>query len=273
MSDEPQRPPVRFLHTSDVHLGSHDRGDVTDEKREWKHTGFRRVIDIGRREQVDFMVIAGDFFDHARVMDETLRFAAEEIARLERPVILLPGNHDHVGQGSVYDRLDLTAIAPNLHIMRGREGVFVSIEHLGVELWGRSHAEDGTDLLPFADAPKRNGAAWHIGVGHGHYLHPDSGFHPSYHIREEELMVLDYDYVALGHWDRQLRVAAGDVTAAYSGAPDGLAGRYERVLIVTLDEQTGTLLTSHSVAGDEPIAHDDIPLLRGGWPGWTEQTG
>jgi len=264
------RRPLKFLHTSDVHLGAYDHGkdDAANQKRAHFHDVFRRVIDVGRKDRVDFMVVAGDFFDNARVMEDTLHFAAEQIARLEAPVIICPGNHDHVGPGSVYDRFDLTSVARNLTIMRAPAGEYVYLDHLGVELWGRSHTEREPDFAPFRDAPGRREAEWHIGVGHGHYLHPGSGTHPSYHIYEEHLELLDHDYIALGHWEQQTRVTAGGMVAAYSGAPQGLAGTTGgRVLLVHLEEDGSVRLVSKPLDENGPlIDHDDIPLLQGGPP-------
>ena len=258
-----RRRPLRVLHTSDVHLGAYDRGSGRDsgDLREAVEANFRAVIDVGLRERVDLVLIAGDFFDNARVNEETLRFAAEQIARAEVPVVIGPGNHDHVGDGSVYDRLDLTAVAPDLHILRDRAGAIAELAHLDIEVWGRSHVEDGREFLPFAGAPGRNGAAWHLAIGHGHYVQEEWSTHPSYHIREHELSALDHDYVALGHWDRQLRVNAGSTLAAYSGAPDGIGGAHGRVLVVDLEPDGAVRLTSHSLGDGPPIAHDDIPLL------------
>ena len=265
-----ERPPLRLLHTSDVHLGQYDYHAGKDEpsnlRREHQHATFRALIDVGLRERVDFMVVAGDFFDNARVHETTLRFAAEQIARLGVPVIIAPGNHDHVGQGSVYDRLDLTALAPNLVLMRAIDGQTVLLEQLGVAVWGRSHPEHETSFAPFAGAPARGAAPWHIAVGHGHYVHPESADHPSFHIHEDHLAELHHDYIALGHWDRQLRVSAGARVAAYSGAPDGavaMAGHMGRVLIVDLERAGSVRLTSHSLLDGELVLHDDIPLLRG----------
>ena len=62
------RRPFRLLHPSDVHLGGHDYSTGQhQERRELSEQRFRRVIDVGIAEQVDLFVIAGDFFDHARV--------------------------------------------------------------------------------------------------------------------------------------------------------------------------------------------------------------
>lgn len=268
MAADGVRPHVRILHTSDVHLGAHDSGGGAQRKqREEVERNFARLIDIGHRERVDLFLIAGDFFDNARVHDDTLRFAAEQIARIGVPTILLPGNHDHGGIGGVYDRLDFAAMAPNLTIMRETDGGTVVLESLGVAVWGRSHEDvDGANFFPFVNVPPRSAVPWHIGIGHGHYMHPESGFHPSYHIREEHLVDLELDYVALGHWDRQVRVSAGRVVAAYSGAPHGLGGTAGRTLIVDLQPNGAVELTSISLGDDPPIQHDEIPIVRGGDP-------
>ena len=261
-----RRRALRFVHTSDVHLGAYDHSQHAGavRRREQMHATFEAVVDLAIRSDADFMVIAGDFFDNARVHEETMRFAGEQLARVPGPVVLLGGNHDHVGPGSVYDRLDLTRLAPNLILMREPEGETVHLRGLGVELWGRSHID--ADFSPFAGAPLRGDAEWNIGVGHGHFLHPDAGPHRSYHITEEHLAVLDHDYIALGHWEQQTRVAAGDgPVAAYSGAPDGLAGGAGGAVLLVHLESDGTVrLESHPVQPHrELVHHDDLPLLAG----------
>ncbi len=260
------RPPLRMLHTSDVHLGAYDRVDNerNQKRRAMVEEMFGRVIDVALRERVDFMVIAGDFFDNAGVRDDTLSFAAEQIARLEVPVVLVPGNHDHVGPGSVYDRMDLTAVAQNLRIMRSPDGETMQPEGLNVEIWGRSHTEQDPDFAPIEGAPMRGDAAWHIGVGHGHYIHAEALTTGNFHIYREHIEPLDHDYVALGHWEVQARVAGGGVLAAYSGAPEGLAGvKRQRVLIADLEQDGRVRLTSHSLNDGPALSHDEIPFLEG----------
>ncbi len=261
-----ERPPLRLLHTSDVHLGAYDRVDNerNQKRRAMVEEMFSRVIDVGLRERVDFMVIAGDFVDNAGVRDDTLRFAAEQVARLEAPVVLVPGNHDHVGPGSVYDRTDLTVVAQNLRIMRSPEGETMRLEGLEVEIWGRSHTELDPDFAPIEGAPMRGDAPWHIGVGHGHYIHDQALMTGNFHIYREHIEPLDHDYVALGHWEVQARVAGGNVVAAYSGAPEGLAGvKRRRVLVADLERGGSVRLTSHSLADGPALSHDEIPFLEG----------
>lgn len=257
------RPRLRALHTSDVHLGASDasRGERPDPQA----AAFTRVIDLGLEHQVDFMLIAGDFFDNARVRPETLEFAAQEIARLERPTVIGPGNHDHVGPGSVYDRFDLTSIAQNLQIIRGQHGETAAVDGLEVEVWGKAHTETLPTFFPFEGAPPRGDAPWQLGIGHGHFIHPEALLHHSFHILEEHLQQADRDYVALGHWERMTRVAAGEGNhAAYSGAPEGLGGQSGgHVLLVDLMEDGEVRLTAVPLLGGDPIPHDDLPMLRG----------
>jgi DNA repair protein SbcD/Mre11 len=259
------RPPLRLLHTSDVHLGAYDSGSA--ELRERLHSTFERVIDVALRERVDLMLIAGDFFDHARVREETLRFAGEQLARLERPVVIVPGNHDHVGPGSIYDRFDLEAAAQNVQVLRSAEGEAVTPEGLDVEVWGRAHTEQIHDFAPFLAPQPPGEAAWRIGIGHGHYIHPRALLHHSFHIREEDLVASARDYVALGHWEQLTRVAAGPRTvAAYSGAPEALGHTRAiggRVLIADLLEDGEVRLAAHSLDGQTPIPHEQLPYLEG----------
>ncbi|MCK9496131.1 MAG: DNA repair exonuclease [Dehalococcoidia bacterium] len=260
------RPRLRLLHTSDVHLGAYDYRGADEGSRAALEAGFRRVIDIGIAEGVDLALIAGDFFDNARVREETLAFAAEQLARLDRPVVIAPGNHDHVGPHSVYDRRDLSATAQNVTVMRQQDGETVAVDGLEVEVWARSHTETLPDFRPFEGVPPRGDAAWQLGVGHGHFIHPNALLHHSFHILEEHLVEAQRDYVALGHWEQMTRVAAGELgEAAYSGAPIGLGGESGgHVLIVDLQEDGAVTLRAVPLAEGAPhLAHDDLPYLRG----------
>lgn len=262
------RPHLRLLHTSDIHLGAYDHGyggGELEARREELQDGMRRVIDLALGERVDAMLIAGDFIDNARVRDDTLRFAASEIARVQVPVVLAPGNHDHVGPGSLYDRIDMEALAPNLRLLRDPAGETVALDGLELEVWGRSHTEQDPAFSPFGDAPPRGQAAWQVAIGHGHFIHPGAALQHSFHIREHELAASDRDYVALGHWERLTRVAAGHVTAAYCGAPASLAGSKVggRVLIVDLETDGTVRLAAHSLRDESALAHQEIPILPG----------
>jgi len=63
-------------------------------------------------------------------------------------------------------------------------------------------------------------------MAHGHYEPPETRanpLRPSWIFGDEEIAATGADYLALGHWDRPMRVGNGAVPAYYSGSPD-LAG-------------------------------------------------
>ena len=60
-------------------------------------------------------------------------------------------------------------------------------------------------------------------MAHGHYEpKPDrgNGPRPSWLIGDEDIAATGADYVALGHWNRAVRVGNGAVPAYYSGSPE-----------------------------------------------------
>lgn len=260
------RRPLRLLHTSDVHLGAYDSRNSDGVRRDELHSNFSRVIDVAIAEGVDAILIAGDFFDNARVFEETMHFAADEIARFGGPTVIGPGNHDHVGPGSVYDRVDMTERASNLRILRTPSGERVAFPDLDLEVWGTSHTERDPRYKPFENAVERGEASWQVGIGHGHFLGPNALLHGSFHIRATDLAATGLDYIALGHWEHLTRVEAGEgVIAAYSGAPDALSGNRDghggHVLVIDLCEDGSVRLEAVPVGDGPRIPHDDLPFL------------
>jgi DNA repair exonuclease SbcCD nuclease subunit len=61
-------------------------------------------------------------------------------------------------------------------------------------------------------------------------------------VTEEEIAKTGLDYLALGHWHSAIEGRAGNVSYAYSGAPEPVAVDQDgagQVLIITLDDQSG----------------------------------
>lgn len=209
-------PTVRLLHASDVHVDDSPNGG----------RGLVQLVDAALDHDVDLVVLVGDTFDHNRVKASTLELFVEAIDRLRTPVVVLPGNHDPLMEGSVYHRVDLP---DHVHLLRDPEGEVLELAALGVELWGRPHTSFG-DSRPLAEVPARGRQPWQLALAHGHLVRYADDRHRSYLITSEEIAACDRDYVALGHWDVQHDVSAGDVTAWYSGSPT----RFSTCALVTL---------------------------------------
>ena len=100
---------VRILHTSDIHVG-----DSVD------HSGVvAPLVDAALAHDVDVVLLVGDIFDHNRVPTEVGQALVDELARLDVPVVVLPGNHDCLVPDAVWRRVELPA---NVHVMTDADG-------------------------------------------------------------------------------------------------------------------------------------------------------
>jgi len=71
--------------------------------------------------------------------------------------------------------------------------------------------------------PRPRSTRWQVAIAHGHYEPPatrTNPLRPSWVFGDEEIAATGADYLALGHWDRAVRVGNGVVPAYYSGSPD-----------------------------------------------------
>ncbi len=95
---------VRFLHLSDLHLGSrHEHlGDEAETRRREVMEAFRQAVNVALDppQAIDAVLICGNLFDSHNPDPETLSFARGLLGRLvaeRKPVILIPGYRDACG--------------------------------------------------------------------------------------------------------------------------------------------------------------------------------
>lgn len=221
------RPTRRLLHTSDVHV----------DDSAYTHRVLRSVVDAAIECRVDMVLVAGDLFDHARVASRTIDEVMSQLARIAVPTVIIPGNHDRTGSGSLYERVDLRAAGPHITFLSSPFGEHAQFADLGISVWGRGLEVHSPDNRPLEGYTRSATSGWQIALAHGHYFPVASRIDRSSPIREEELADLDCDYLALGHWHHFLDVSAGLVTAFYSGSPS--EGSDRSVGIVEMDAVRG----------------------------------
>ena len=217
----PLRRSLRVLHTADVHLESDGYGDARQQVLQ-QARGRRvlsRIVDRALSDQVDLLLIAGDLFDHNRVSDEAVDFVRAELARLARPVVILPGNHDALYTNAIYDRHDLTAGASDVRVIRRLNGEVVELPELDAVVWGRAMEEHEPGFQPLARIPGRDDRRWHLAMAHGFFYASRQRPDRSSPIFADEIRDTGWDYVALGHHHVRTDVSQDGVVAYYSGAP------------------------------------------------------
>jgi DNA repair exonuclease SbcCD nuclease subunit len=210
------RAELRIVHSSDVHVGE---GFTEPLHKGDGAAGLRVVLAAARAANADALILAGDTFEHNRLSAALLDRAALLLADAGMPVVILPGNHDPAIADSVFHRA--IAAPQNVHVIGVTDEAVVSFPDLALEIWGNAH-RDYSDSAPLAFPPPRR-SFWHIAVAHGHYAPvADRSTHlrPGWLIGDDEIAATGADYVALGHWNRHVRVGGEKVAAYYSGSPD-----------------------------------------------------
>jgi exonuclease SbcD len=162
--------PVRFIHTSDIHLDTSFSGSgfplrLGDRKREAIRGAFRRIIEDARLSEVHFLLIAGDLFELDRVTPDTVEFIKQQFASLGSiHVFISPGNHDPFMKGSPYREESWPS---NVHIFDAEEFQSVELPELGVRITGFGFVGASLEKHHFQSLPVLPKEAFNIVLSHG----------------------------------------------------------------------------------------------------------
>lgn len=250
--------PFRFLHTGDLHLDSPFAGltagappHVAGALRDATLNAWDRIVQLALDESVDFILVAGDVFEHAnRTLLAQVRFR-DGLARLGDARItsfVVTGNHDPLSgwEPSV-------ALPASVHRFGADEVGAAPVMRGGVEIarvYGISYAvRDVTENLASrfrrdADAP------YAIGL-----LHANVGGQPGHQAYApctvSDLRATGIDYWALGHVHKPAMLSSADPTIVYCGNPQGRdTGEAEPRGCWIVDVAAGGVATPRFVAVD-----------------------
>ncbi len=224
-----QKERIRLLHTSDLHV----RTAIYPEEA---IRGFEAMLGLSRRTSPDAVLIAGDLFDHHRVPDRTIERVLTDLANLELPVVILPGNHDTL----LKDNIDASDLPANVLLIARPEGQSVTLDQLGLTVWGRPVFDHVPSFRPLEGMPSRPSDNWFVAMAHGLYMEKVDPIRSS-PITPDDVAGATCDYLALGHVHVFRDVSRNGVPAYYSGAPSGTQAR--TVAIVDLDPAIGVSVT------------------------------
>ena len=258
-----------FLHAADLHLGaqlkslgSRVSGETADRVRHEVRQVFDDLVQLAIERQVEFIVFAGDVYDHAENDPGAKQRVYRGFRKLEDagiPVFVVHGNHDPIGKSmsAVADR------PSNVHVFNSgvvgtqqlslRNGVEVTIAGIS---FGSSSEEENL-------AVKFNEVSGSTVVG---ILHTNvggigsAGGHGNYApCSQQDLTNAPVNYWALGHiHDRQVT----KTPKGYWAYPGNLQGRSTKatecgpkgVLLVGVDSD-GSILEPEFVALDRVRFH------------------
>ena len=194
---------MKFIHAADIHLDSALKGlqryegapefEVAGATRE----ALRNLVQAAIREQVDFVLLAGDIYDRDWKDYNTGLFFTQQMARLEVAgirVIAITGNHDAVSQITRALRLP-----GNVAYLSHDRSQTITIPEVRVAIHGRGYATRwvSENLVPHYPDP----VSGYFNIG---LLHTSADGKATEHETYAPCTVADleakgYDYWALGH--------------------------------------------------------------------------
>src|SRR2546423_14689169 len=95
---------IKFLHLSDVHLGCR-RYNIEERTKDFFRSWHDVIVRHALPNDVDFVLIAGDFFDRRNIDPQTMNHALAGLQLLKDariPVVVIEGNHDRRDAVSPY---------------------------------------------------------------------------------------------------------------------------------------------------------------------------
>lgn len=229
---------MKFLHTADWQIGmkAAHAGDAGEVVRRERLEAARNLVTAATEHGVEFILVAGDTFEHNAVPRTDVQSVADILGAFPGPVYLIPGNHDPLESGSVWD-YGAWEGHENLTVVRDAAPIVIP----GGVLLPCPTRSRHSMADPTAWMPARQGEALRIGLAHGTLAIP--GFDDrTFPIPRDTARDRDLDYLALGHWHSTL--IAEDGRTAYSGTHETTA---------FVERDSGNALVVTVQAGSEPV--------------------
>lgn len=213
---------MKFLHIADVHLGC-TRYQLPESQRDF----FDAWIDVLRKYaidgNVDFVLMAGDFFHKRQIPPETMNYAFAGLSLLKDhgiPVVSIEGNHDQKHTDTEYSWLRSLENWGLIKLLEPRNidgkfiyepwdpdsdnyvrGGYIDIGRARIfgSAWYGASANWAIPMLTKAIGERRRDGAFHILMLHtdveGHQTHPI----PALTLANLKELKAVTDYVAIGH--------------------------------------------------------------------------
>ena len=213
---------MKFLHTADWHIGikAAHLGTAGPSVRAARIRSARGLINMANARGVDFVLVAGDTFDDNCVAPAAVREVLWILEASSAPVYVIPGNHDWLCPGSVWERTEWGR-SGKIHVLADEKAVDIGPAVLyPCPVREPQSAADPTAWIPPAKpAAGPRGDKPRIALAHGS-VEGLPQEEPDFPIPRGLAAAKGLDYAALGHWHSFARCAGKDGVCrmAYCGA-------------------------------------------------------
>ena len=194
---------MKFVHIADMHFDSpftnlSTNNNLGDIRRLEQRKVFKKVIDYIEKNNITYLFIAGDFYEHDYIKKSTIEYINSLFSKIENTKIFItPGNHDPYIKGSYYEKFNWNE---NVHICKSK---FEIVNEPEVDIYMTAFTDFYMNRSPIEDISIENPNKTNILITHCDLngSRDDEGF--CYNsISENKIKALKFNYVAMGHIHR-----------------------------------------------------------------------
>ena len=192
---------MRFVHIADMHFdipftSLNAVENLGEKRRIEQRNAFKKVIEYIKENSIEYLFIAGDFYEHDYVKKSTIDYISKLFLEIPNcKVFITPGNHDPYIKNSYYDTYEFP---DNVYIFRNSR--IEKYEDENVNIYGMAFTEFFMEESPLENFALPISNKPNILIAHCDLngVKDKEGF--SYNpILESKLNSLGFDYGALGH--------------------------------------------------------------------------
>lgn len=185
---------MKFVNVADVHFDIpfrkiSDRAGLGRERRIDQRKAFKSVIEFVKENNVDYLFIAGDLYEHEYIQESTIEYINNLFKTIkDTKIYITPGNHDPKIKNSYYETYKF---ADNVKIFTNRLEI---VENSDCDIYGYGFnnfemTENSLDNLQIKNPDKIN-----VFISHGD-IYNKSIYNPM----DIKLLESKFDVINLGH--------------------------------------------------------------------------
>ena len=190
---------MKFVHIADMHFDTpftllSDRANLGEVRRLDQRKAFKKMIEYIKENEVSYLFIAGDLYDHEYVRQSTIDFINNCFKQIPNTLIFItPVNHDPYLKNSYYVKYNWSK---NVKIFTSK---IEKVEMKDFDLYGYGFEdfylkESKVEEINIENKEKLNFLITHASLDGGY---DDQRVYNT--ISSSKLKQLGFDYVALGH--------------------------------------------------------------------------
>jgi DNA repair exonuclease SbcCD nuclease subunit len=215
---------MKLIHSSDLQIGKvfmYFEREIAALLQDARQAAVRTLGELAMSNGASTVLLAGDIYEKQQLSPQTLAKPIEGMRQFPKITWhLMPGNHDHVRENGLWDRLARSNLPENVQL-HTKPGAVKIMDDNGTPVFllpaPLPHIANVDDLTGYMDKEATPEGAIRIGMAHGSIQGFGSDGEASNFVDPARAETAGLAYLAMGDWHRQLKISD---RVWYAGTPE-----------------------------------------------------